>query len=25
VTGETIHETVDATGKGLRFGVAWGF
>jgi len=24
-TGETIHETVDATGKGLRFGVAWGF
>ena len=24
-TGETVHETVDATGKGLRFGVAWGF
>jgi hypothetical protein len=24
-TGETIHETVDATGKGLRFGVAWGY
>ena len=24
-TGESIHETVDATGKGLRFGVAWGF
>lgn len=24
-TGEAIHETVNGTGKGLRFGVAWGF
>ena len=24
-TGETIHETIDGAGKGLRFGVAWGF
>ena len=24
-SGETIHETVDGGGKGLRFGVAWGF
>jgi len=24
-TGETIHETIDGSGKGLRFGVAWGF
>jgi hypothetical protein len=24
-TGETIHETVNGKGKGLRFGVAWGF
>jgi len=23
--GETIHETVNGKGKGLRFGVAWGF
>jgi hypothetical protein len=24
-TGESIHETVNGQGKGLRFGVAWGF
>jgi hypothetical protein len=24
-SGQTIHETVDGGGKGLRFGVAWGF
>jgi hypothetical protein len=24
-TGQTIHETVNGQGKGLRFGVAWGF
>jgi hypothetical protein len=24
-SGETIHETVNGEGKGLRFGVAWGF
>jgi len=24
-TGESIHETVNGEGKGLRFGVAWGF
>ena len=24
-TGQTIHETVNGKGKGLRFGVAWGF
>jgi|SoiMethySBSTD1v2_1073268.scaffolds.fasta_scaffold661003_1 hypothetical protein len=24
-TGQTIHETVNGEGKGLRFGVAWGF
>ena len=24
-TGETIRETVDGDGKGMRFGVAWGF
>ena len=24
-TGEKVHQTVDGGGKGLRFGVAWGF
>ena len=24
-TGDSIHETVNGQGKGLRFGVAWGF
>jgi hypothetical protein len=24
-SGESIHETVNGTGKGLRFGLAWGF
>lgn len=24
-TGDSIHETVNGAGKGLRFGVAWGF
>jgi hypothetical protein len=24
-TGESIHETVNGEGRGLRFGVAWGF
>jgi hypothetical protein len=24
-SGQTIHETVNGNGKGLRFGVAWGF
>lgn len=25
VTGQTVHETVNGDGMGLRFGVAWGF
>ena len=25
LSGETIHESVNGEGKGLRFGVAWGF
>jgi hypothetical protein len=25
ITGEKVHQTVDGGGKGLRFGVAWGF